>query len=102
MTQEEKQLLIKDLCARLPYGTKVSYNGKDEILSTLHIFDMTHIKEEYVNIKPYLRPLESMTEEEINEYYWLQQYAILNFLLLFIIPITLIFADLYRKVLLLQ
>lgn len=68
MTQEEKQLLIKDLCARLPYGTKVSYNGKDEILSTLHIFDMTHIKEEYVNIKPYLRPMSSMTKEEADEW----------------------------------
>ena len=23
MTQEDKQLLLKDLCARLPYGVKV-------------------------------------------------------------------------------
>lgn len=25
MTQEEKQLLLKDLCARLPYGVKVTF-----------------------------------------------------------------------------
>ena len=66
MTNEEKQLLLRDLCARLPYGTKVSYNGKDDVLRTLHFFDMTHIKEEYVDIKPYLRPLSSMTEEEFD------------------------------------
>ena len=72
MTQEEKQLLLKDLCARLPYGTQVVYNGITETLSTLHIFDMTHIKEVYVDIKPYLRPMSSvskmwggLTKEEI-------------------------------------
>ena len=64
MTNEEKQLLLKDLCARLPYKPQVVYNGVTETLSTLHIFDMTHLKEECVDIKPYLRPMSSMTEEE--------------------------------------
>ena len=68
MTREDKELLLKDLCARLPYAPKVVYNCIIETLSTLHIFDMTHIKEEYVDIKPFLRPMSSMTEEEVMEY----------------------------------
>lgn len=59
-----KELLLNDLCARLPYKPQVVYNGVTETLSTLHIFDMTHLKEECVDIKPYLRPMSSMTEEE--------------------------------------
>jgi len=66
MTQEEKELLLKDLCARLPYQTKVLYNGNVETLSTLHIFDMTHIKLLFLDLKPYLRPISSMTDEEID------------------------------------
>ena len=33
MTQEDKDLLFRDLCARLPYGVKVTfegYNGRDD------------------------------------------------------------------------
>ena len=35
MTQEEKQLLLKDLCARLPYGVKVSviFHDKRELFA---------------------------------------------------------------------
>ena len=29
MTQEDRKLLLKDLCARLPYGVVVGYSGKD-------------------------------------------------------------------------
>ena len=67
MIQEEKDLLLKDLCARLPYGTKVrAFIGEkgenDEILGCVHIFNFySH------NCKPYLRPMSSMTEEENNE-----------------------------------
>ena len=31
MTQEDKALLLKDLCARLPYGVKMNCNSKEEI-----------------------------------------------------------------------
>ena len=30
MTQEDKELLLKDLCTRLPYGIKASYYGAEE------------------------------------------------------------------------
>lgn len=62
MTQEEKELLIRDLCARLPYGVFV----KEEIPSLLeepvmYIYDYhPHI----TKCKPYLRPMSSMTVEE--------------------------------------
>jgi hypothetical protein len=68
MSKEDKELLLKDICARLPYKPQVVYNGVTETLSTLHIFDMTHLKEECVDIKPYLRSMDSMTEEEFREY----------------------------------
>ena len=85
MTQEEKQLLIKDICARLPYGVKLGFENSDLILvpeefniytkqlSTNQIYpkvDRAVIKHIYDvwNYRPYLRPMSSMTEEEENEY----------------------------------
>jgi hypothetical protein len=64
MTQEEKQLLLIDLCARLPYGVKTS-NGHGILelsprTDVIYIVDNGHI--------PYLRPMPSMTEEEMKEY----------------------------------
>ena len=71
MTQEEKILLLKDLCARLPYETIVSVdNGKyreDMKLRPYHIADFNNW-----NIKPYLRLMSSMTEEEESEYNLIQ------------------------------
>lgn len=38
MTQEEKDLLLKDLCARLPYGIKGNYqNSDDKLLRSITI-----------------------------------------------------------------
>ena len=75
MTQEDKELLLKDLCARLPYGTKAELHG--EVCTVLGYFDdfvmltsntplgqQTNI----ANIKLYLRPMSSMTEEERDEF----------------------------------
>ena len=74
MTQEDKELLLKDLSARLPYGVKVQYEG--------NIFDIDYISPMYEEvrldfadyytidiseIKPYLRPMSSMTEEQLFE-----------------------------------
>ena len=73
MTQEEKQLLLKDLCARLPYGVKVEYNGKVYSLSRPYLNFMCIINgagEESPSVekcKPYLRPMLSMTEDEKKE-----------------------------------
>lgn len=69
MTQEEKDLLFQDLCGRLPYGVKVKTNN-------IHILRLgTHTRVgEYVTdvtepCKPYLFPLSSMTEEQLNDFY---------------------------------
>ena len=74
MTPEEKQLLLRDLCARLPY--RVICQMEDElIISDSHFYDC-NLSERYIElfrnhkdfyIKPYLRPMSSMTEEEMTE-----------------------------------
>ena len=76
MNEKEKDLLIKDLCARLPYGIKASYYGADEECETWDEVD--GIAFGYVEIgqyslpiervKPYLFPMSSMTEEQWEEY----------------------------------
>ena len=78
MTQENKELLLKDLCARLPYGIKVRCDfGLDgeitEISRTknnLYYCKYLDCKEGYCyieSLKPYLFPLLSMTEEQKKE-----------------------------------
>ena len=61
MTQEQKELLLKDLCARLPYGVKVKCAS--EIL-TLNVNWLKVFQYHLDEIKPYLRSMSSMTEEE--------------------------------------
>ena len=66
MTQEDKSLLLKDLSARLPYGVRVkSRRGKSVTLS-LYVMTDFHLG---CSIKPYLRPISSMTEGERKEYW---------------------------------
>lgn len=81
MTLEEKKLLLKDLSARLPYGVKC--NHESGVIGTLAIVfsdGSVDINSSYYgsnqynaidcdieNIKPYLFPLSSMTEEQKNE-----------------------------------
>lgn len=92
MTQEEKDLLLKDICTRLPYKVKVEakgllktiadeYDARDTI--NAHVLNGLNLKDYFktysiesmvniplfnrkgvCNIKPYLFPLSSMTEEE--------------------------------------
>ena len=85
MTQEEKQLLLKDLCARLPYGVKLGFENSNAILTpkdyccftqqlfTNLIFPKHNGTVEYgcqfYEYRPYLRPMSSMTEEEENIVY---------------------------------
>ena len=66
MTQEEKQLLLQDLSARLPYGVKANIPlvDGDERIYTVSFDDMKDFVKGYINIKPYLRPMSSMTEKE--------------------------------------
>lgn len=74
MTQKEKELLLKDLCARLPYHIKCQMEDDfiindsplyDYILSEKHIELFRNHKGFY--IKPYLRSMSSITEEERKE-----------------------------------
>ena len=60
MTQEEKELLLRDLSARLPYGVKY----QDRIEGGIHILSLGVINH-YERFIPYLRPMSSMTDEEI-------------------------------------
>ena len=77
MKQEDKELLLKDLCARLPYGIKASYYGAEE---EREIWDEIEgiTFDGYVDIgqyslpieaiKPYLFPLSVITDEQEKEF----------------------------------
>ena len=80
MKKEDKELLLKDLCARLPYSVKVLYEGQiKEIQYIEPLYNELKLLDDSSNytigikdIKPYLRPMSSMTEEEKNyiNYKW--------------------------------
>ena len=69
MEHKHRDILLQDLCARLPYGVKVQdRNGTHELtVGNTELADLIH-DGRWLNIKPYLRPLSSMTEEEKKEY----------------------------------
>ncbi len=81
MAQKNKELLLKDLSARLPYGVKVlclrDFNHTWYTLEMIDIGDnevYLTTNESYANryveiedVKPYLFPLSSMTEEQLFE-----------------------------------
>ena len=84
MTQEDKKLLFKDLCARLPYEVRVKISDNDiltedsekgtldgkEIMSDDN-FVIKCDKYSWIlscnDFKPYLRPMSSMTDEEAED-----------------------------------
>jgi hypothetical protein len=83
MTQKDKDLLLNDLCARLRYGVKISVQSWDE--REMEYIDKVDVLysvngDEYIksvnedydfsleDIKPYLFPISSMSEEQKNEY----------------------------------
>lgn len=77
MTEEDKQLLTTDLCGRLPFGVILDhpqpYGGAYDEMTSVNVldgiarvlYDGTAYKIE--DVRPYLRPLSSMTEEERRE-----------------------------------
>ena len=72
MTQEQKDILFKDLCGRLPHGVKISVNDKVEILQGINILDTvveygSFLSSDIEEVKPYLFPLSSMTEQQEEE-----------------------------------
>ena len=89
MTPKDKDLVLKDLCGRLPYGVKAYvrnwanidrkyYEGTYTVMSTFPLLNEIHVQSEIgsvdvvlgyndYKIKPYLFPLSSMTEEQERE-----------------------------------
>ena len=78
MTQKEKDLLLRDLCARLPYKVKISipelFTNKEQTETLNEIFkgkdDLYRVNDSGIlieYIKPYLFPLSSMTKEQLFE-----------------------------------
>lgn len=83
MTQEEKQLVLLDLSARLSYGVICKTPKGDghlcsinqTIFGTEYGININPIKRDYFSdseveeqvVKPYLRPLSDMTKEELDE-----------------------------------
>jgi hypothetical protein len=85
MTKEDTLLLYKDLCGRTTYGTKVKYNDSIFTFDDLHcgigILDPETSPKIILSgcyygddIKPYLFPLSSMTEEQKEEYTFIVDY----------------------------
>lgn len=88
MKQEDKELLLRYLCMALPYGLKVWYkyyseNVTEKFATSIRLVDEKIALSSNFNregdwypieeanellIKPYLRPMSSMTEEEKKEY----------------------------------
>lgn len=77
MTKEEKQLLLADLCARLPYGVMCNRLGNIRKLLSVspyndycfELYNGVYVTKRYKidEIKPYLRPMTSMSKEEERE-----------------------------------
>ena len=94
MTQEDKELLLKDLCGRLPYGVKAYIKNWSNLSRKYYegVYTVESIDPSLNNIigysekssvdvivgyddyeiKPYLFPLSSMTEEQYKEYWELE------------------------------
>lgn len=73
MTQEQKDLLFKDLCGRLPYGVKLHFSYVTTSPAILKGIDKDFIECdiavcELEDIKPCLFPMSSMTEEQEYQY----------------------------------
>ena len=97
MTQDQKDLLLKDLCARLPYGVKVKLGDNPNIFELQYRIkfavmygDSDKLEDilDITNIKPYLFPLSSMTAEQKTSHNFLKYSAHAN-------PVKLV--DFYNK-----
>lgn len=91
MTQEERDILLKDICARLPYNVKAYvknwsnidrkyYEGVYDVKSAFPSLNEIHVQSKSGSVdvtlgyydhefKPYLFPQSNMTQEQMVEYY---------------------------------
>ena len=67
MTNEERQLVTTELCSRFQYGL-ICEITKDGVTITdkLQIGGLTYFLDGTLEVKPYLRPISSLTEEEMD------------------------------------
>lgn len=76
MTEEDKQLLLIDICARLPYGLQIHIINDEydegfqsgEFDNTLRYHHLEAFVCDRIEVKPYLRSISSMTVEEWEQY----------------------------------
>lgn len=69
MTQEQEDLLLKDLCARLPYGVILNCcEIVSEPLTLISYKGLVNNDYDIDEVKPYLFPLSSMTPDQRFEY----------------------------------
>ncbi|MBR6517623.1 MAG: hypothetical protein IKT40_12400 [Bacilli bacterium] len=66
-------MLLQDLCGRLPYDVRIHVNDRVETLQGLNILDNVAEYGSFLccdieDVKPYLFPMSSMTEEQTKEY----------------------------------
>lgn len=90
MTQEDKNLLLQDLCSRLPYGVKidipdlfVSTKNNIEVLNEIFCGDDGEFRCNnsgmlIKHVKPYLFPISSMTGEQKSSHNFLKNSAYAN------------------------
>lgn len=93
MSDEEYKILVTDLCSRLPHGVKVRVSGDwfyDELEqydTELKIGKPSNLLDVFVNqrgnsrnltITPYLRPMDSMTDDEFQELRSICPHSIIN------------------------
>lgn len=73
MKQENKELLFRDLCARVPYGVKVQYMNNIFVIDYVSSYEEVKLDtpDSYTvgvsEVKSYLFPLSSMTEKQTKE-----------------------------------
>ena len=83
MEENLKKLLLKDLCCRLPYKVKCKYSREipmiGEVTNNIGMLSNIYVDKEcpfeinggiygFADVKPYLRSMSSMTEEEKKEF----------------------------------
>lgn len=72
MKQQDKELLLRDLCARLPHSVMIQYYNCEplQVVGVSGCFvEIGGLRVNFDECKPYLRPMSSMTKEEGYEFY---------------------------------